>query len=316
MMTASDFSHLSVLPAETITCLAPGTGGIYLDGTVGGGGHAGLILEASNPDGRLIGLDRDPDALQHAAKVLAPYGARVSLHHACFADLATILDDLGIPAVDGILFDLGVSSWQLDTAQRGFSFRQDGPLDMRMDPTQGESAADIVNHRDEAELVRIFREYGEERFAGRIARKIVEIRRATPFTRTTELAEMVRNGVPGGKIPARIHPATRIFQALRIEVNKELEQVKRGISTAFQRLKVGGRLAIISFHSLEDRIVKQAFVELSKGCNCPPKLPLCVCGKSPAAELLTRRGIKGAVADSDNPRARSAVLRAIRKLCN
>lgn len=315
-MTATDFSHLSVLPEETITCLAPRPGGIYLDGTLGGGGHARLVLEASAPDGRLIGLDRDPDALAHAAKVLAPYGSRVSLHHACFADLATILDGLGIDAVDGILFDLGVSSWQLDSAGRGFSFRQDGPLDMRMDATHGESAADIVNQRDEAELVRIFREYGEERFSGRIARRIVQQRQESPFTRTTELAELVRDAVPGGKVPARIHPATRVFQALRIEVNGELDQVKSGINTAFQRLKVGGRLAIISFHSLEDRIVKQAFQQLSTGCNCPPKLPVCVCGRTPAAELLTRRGIQGGTADSDNPRARSAVLRAIRKLSN
>ncbi len=315
-MATTDFRHLSVLPGETIACLAPQSGEIYLDGTVGGGGHARLILEASAPDGRLIGLDRDPDALEHAARILSPYGMRVSLHHACFADLATILDALAIDAVDGVLFDLGVSSWQLDSAGRGFSFRQDGPLDMRMDPTRGESAADIVNHRDEAELVRIFREYGEERFAGRIARHIVKIRQTTPFTRTTELAEMVRDVVPGGNIPARIHPATRIFQALRIEVNGELEQVKSGINTAFQRLKIGGRLAVISFHSLEDRIVKQTFQQLSTGCNCPPKLPLCVCGRTPVAELLTRRGIKGSTADSDNPRARSAVLRAIRKLCN
>ena len=315
-MAATEFNHLSVLPEETIACLAPRTGEVYLDGTVGGGGHARLILEASAPDGRLIGLDRDPDALQHATRILAPYGTRVSLHHACFADLATILDSLDIAAVDGILFDLGVSSWQLDSADRGFSFRQDGPLDMRMDPTRGESAADIVNQRDEAELVRIFREYGEERFAGRIARRIVQLRQETPFTRTTELAEMVRDLVPGGKIPARIHPATRIFQALRIEVNGELEQAKDGISSAFQRLKIGGRLAIISFHSLEDRIVKQTFQQLSTGCNCPPKLPLCVCGRTPVAELLTRRGIKGSAEDSDNPRARSAVLRAIRKSSN
>ncbi|MDO9080989.1 MAG: 16S rRNA (cytosine(1402)-N(4))-methyltransferase RsmH, partial [Desulfuromonadales bacterium] len=251
-----------------------------------------------------------------AAKILTPYGARVSLHHACFADLASILDSLDIVDVDGILFDLGVSSWQLDSAGRGFSFRQDGPLDMRMDPTQGESAADVVNQRDEAELMRIFREYGEERFAGRIARHIVQRRSESPFTRTTELAELVRDVVPGGHIPARIHPATRIFQALRIEVNGELEQVKAGINIAFRRLKVGGRLAIISFHSLEDRIVKQAFQQLSTGCNCPPKLPLCACGRTPVAELLTRRGIKGSITDSDNPRARSAVLRAIRKLCN
>lgn len=315
-MAATDFSHLSVLPEATIACLSPRAGEIYLDGTVGGGGHARLILEASAPDGRLIGLDRDSDALEHAAKILIPYGTRVSLHHACFADLASILDTLGIKGVDGILFDLGVSSWQLDSAGRGFSFRQDGPLDMRMDATLGESAADIVNQRAEAELVRIFREYGEERFAGRIARHIVQRRAEVPFTRTTELAELVRDVVPGGNIPARIHPATRIFQALRIEVNGELEQVKNGISSAFRCLKVGGRLAIISFHSLEDRIVKQAFQQLSTGCNCPPKLPLCVCGRTPVAELLTRRGIKGSDSDSNNPRARSAVLRAIRKLCN
>lgn len=308
------FRHLSVLPEETISCLAPRSGEIYLDGTIGGGGHARLILEASAPDGRLIGLDRDLDALQHASIILEPYKTRVSLHHACFAELATILDDLKIEAVDGILFDLGVSSWQLDAAHRGFSFRQDGPLDMRMDPTRGESAAEIVNHWDEGELVRIFREYGEERFSGRIARQIVEIRQKSPFSRTTELAEMVRNLVPGGKVPARIHPATRIFQALRIAVNGELDQVRRGIDEAFQRLKTGGRLAIISFHSLEDRIVKQAFQELCTGCNCPPRLPVCICGRVPAAELVTRRAIKGATDDSDNPRARSAVLRAIRKL--
>lgn len=313
-MSSTDFNHLSVLPEETIACIAPRAGEIYLDGTVGGGGHARLILEASSPSGRLIGLDRDPDALRHAAKVLAPYGERVSLHHACFADAATILDELGVNEVDGFLFDLGVSSWQLDSADRGFSFRQNGPLDMRMDSTRGESAADIINRRDESELVRIFREFGEERFSGRIARNIVGRRKETPFTRTTELAELVCDVVPGGRVPARIHPATRIFQALRIEVNGELEQVKIGIEKAFLRLKSGGRLVIISFHSLEDRIVKQAFVELSKGCNCPPKLPMCVCGRVPAAELLTRRGIQGSVADSDNPRARSAVLRAIRKL--
>lgn len=315
-METPTFSHLPVLPGETIACLAPRAGGIYLDGTVGGAGHSRMILEASAPDGQLIGLDRDTDALAQAATVLAPFGARAILRHACFADAPTILDELGIPEVDGILFDLGVSSWQLDAAHRGFSFRQDGPLDMRMDATQGESAADLVNHRDETELVRIFRTYGEERFAGRIARSIVRLRQEKPFARTLELAEAVRNAVPGGHIPSRIHPATRVFQALRIAVNNELEQVENGVRNAFNRLKVDGRLAVISFHSLEDRIVKQIFAELSRGCTCPPRLPLCVCEKTPAGELITRRGIQGSVADSDNPRARSAVLRAIRKLHN
>lgn len=302
------------MPAETLALLAPRSGEIYLDGTIGGGGHARLILEASAPDGRLIGIDRDRDALHHAEQVLAPFGTRVTLKQAAFADLATVVTALGIGGLDGVLLDLGVSSWQLDTPHRGFSFRHDGPLDMRMDPTQGASAADLVNGAAEQELVRIFREYGEERFAGRIARRIVRQRNEQPFTRTLELAEAVSAVIPGGHIPGRIHPATRVFQALRIAVNSELEQVSRGIAEAFRLLNPGGRLVVIAFHSLEDRIVKRFFQEQIKTCRCPPGLPLCACGAQPHAELLTRRAIRGADADPDNPRARSAILRGIRKL--
>lgn len=303
-----------MLPHEVIACLSPHAGGVYLDGTVGGGGHARLILEASAPDGRLIGLDRDPDALHQAEKILAPFGERATLKQACFAEAAEVLAGMGLDAVDGILFDLGVSSWQLDAPHRGFSFRADGPLDMRMDPTRGASAADIVNTLDEAALVQIFREYGEERFSGRIARRIVMERAQRPLTRTIELAKLVCDAVPGGHIPGRIHPATRVFQALRIYVNAELEQVSQGIVTAFRLLRPGGRLAVISFHSLEDRIVKRYFQSLAQGCQCPPGLPVCICGHEPEVNLLTRRGIRGADADSDNPRARSAVLRAIQKI--
>lgn len=313
-MAADEFSHLSVLPQEVLSCLAPHDHGIYLDGTVGGGGHARLILQASAPNGRLIGLDRDLDALQHAAGVLAPFGERVLLRHACLADAESVLREAGIDAVDGILFDLGVSSWQLDAAHRGFSFRQEGPLDMRMDTSRGETAADVVNRYDEADLVRIFREYGEERWAGRIARRIVKVRAETPILRTLELAELVCDVVPKGHVPGRIHPATRIFQALRIQVNGELDQVERGIRTAFQLLRPGGRLAVIAFHSLEDRIVKRFFQGLIKSCTCPIGLPLCICGTKPQATLLTRKGIRGAEADAENPRARSAVLRAVEKL--
>lgn len=313
-MTPGSFYHQSVLPQQTLDCLAPHPGGTYLDGTLGGGGHSRLILEASAPDGLVIGLDRDEDALAHAATVLAPYGQRAILRHARFTEAPQVLAELGIEKIDGALLDLGVSSWQLDAAHRGFSFRNDGPLDMRMDRSSGPTAADLINTAEESELVRIFREYGEERFAGRIARNLVRLRQEHPLTRTAELAEAVCNAIPGGHIPGRIHPATRVFQALRIAVNAELDQVRTGIDTLFALLKPGGRLAIISFHSLEDRIVKQAFAALAEGCRCPRGLPVCACGHEPAGALLTRRGIRGADADAENPRARSAVLRAIRKL--
>jgi 16S rRNA (cytosine1402-N4)-methyltransferase len=312
---AVTFSHLSVLPDEVLALLAPTPGGIYLDGTLGGGGHARLILEASAPDGRLIGLDRDPTALRKAAEVLGPFGDRVVLRHRNFSEAAEVLGELGISGLDGMLLDLGVSSHQLDETTRGFSFRGDAPLDMRMDPTSGQTAADVVNAAATEELTRIFREYGEERWAGRIARRIVQVRQQQPLTTTRQLAELVRETVPGGKAPARIHPATRVFQALRIHVNQELEHVSRGIASAIDLLNPGGRLIVISFHSLEDRIVKRFFLEEAKGCICPPRLPVCVCNHRPRVELLTRRGVRAAEAEVEaNPRARSAVLRAVRRI--
>jgi len=314
-MTGGDFRHASVMPAEVLEFLQPFSGGLCLDGTLGGGGHARLILEASAPAGRLIGLDRDPAALRKAGEVLAPFGERVLLRHRNFSEADQVLSELGADGLDGMLLDLGVSSHQLDEESRGFSFRGDAPLDMRMDPTGGPTAADVVNGAAAEELARIFREYGEERWAGRIARRIVRVREEQPLTTTRQLAELVRDAVPGGRVPARIHPATRVFQALRIHVNGELEHVARGVARGIDLLNPGGRLVVISFHSLEDRIVKRLFLEEARGCICPPRLPTCVCNHRPRVELLTRKGVRPSEAEvEDNPRARSAVLRAVRRL--
>lgn len=303
------------MPTEVLAQLQPRTGGVYLDGTLGGGGHARLILEASAPDGILIGLDRDPAALEKAAEVLAPFAGRTRLRHANFADAGQVLDELGIDGLDGMLLDLGVSSHQLDTPERGFSFRDDGPLDMRMDRSRGETAAQIINSRDEVELTRIFRSYGEERWARKIARRICQVRAEKPFETTRSLAELIRDTVPGGHQPARIHPATRVFQALRIFVNGELEHVRSGVELGLRLLRPGGRLVVISFHSLEDRIVKHMFRDAATGCVCPPKLPICQCGHQPDVEILTRRAVRPSEEELDqNPRSRSAILRAVRKL--
>jgi 16S rRNA (cytosine1402-N4)-methyltransferase len=303
------------MPGEVVELLAPRPGGIYLDGTVGGGGHARLLLEASGPDGRLIGLDHDPAALAATAALLASFGERVTLRHGSFAGLEGQLASLGVDRVDGILLDLGVSSYQLDTPKRGFSFREEGPLDMRMDPAQPESAADLLICADVDELKRIFREYGEERWAGRIAREIVRSRGETPLRTTRQLAELVCRAVPGGHVPQRIHPATRVFQALRIAVNGELAALEAGLAAALRSLRPGGRLAVISFHSLEDRLVKQRFRAAASACTCPPRLPVCVCGRKPEVKILTSRGVRPAEAEiAANPRSRSAVLRAVEKL--
>jgi len=312
-MSAADFSHLSVMPEEVLRLLQPHARGTYLDGTTGGGGHARLILESA-PGCRLIGFDRDPAALTKAAEVLAPFGERVSLHHATFDQAGSVLQQLGVAHIDGMLLDLGVSSHQLDTPERGFSFRHDAPLDMRMNPLVGQTAADIVNQADETELLRIFFEYGEERYSRRIVRKIVAQRDLEPISRTTQLAELVRSAVPGGHKPSRIHPATRVFQALRIQVNGELEQVKDGVRAGIDLLQVGGRMVVISFHSLEDRIVKQIFRECAAGCICPPRLPVCHCNKRSEVKLLTRKGVRATDAEIEiNTRSRSAVLRAVER---
>jgi len=312
-MSTEIFSHQSVMPDEVLHWLKPQQGGVYLDGTLGGAGHSRLILESAEAI-RLIGLDRDPAALQKAEQVLEPYAKQVSLHHATFDQAADVLAQLGIPAIDGMLLDLGVSSHQLDTAERGFSFRQDAPLDMRMNPLAGGTAADLVNQAEESELVRIFFEYGEERYSRRIVRAILKQRDLKAIERTDELAKLVRDAVPGGHRPSRIHPATRVFQALRIQVNDELGQVTRGVEAGISLLKPGGRFVVISFHSLEDRIVKRMFRDKSKGCICPPKLPICQCQKTPEVKLLTRKGVKADPAEIEqNVRSRSAILRAVER---
>ncbi|MCK4621649.1 MAG: 16S rRNA (cytosine(1402)-N(4))-methyltransferase RsmH [Desulfuromonadales bacterium] len=312
-MTAAAFEHQSVMPKEVLRWLEPKPAGVYLDGTLGGAGHARLILEAA-PGCRLIGLDRDPAALQKAAEVLTPFAGRVELQHATFDQAAAVLRQLGVDCLDGMLLDLGVSSHQLDTPERGFSFRYDAPLDMRMNPQAGITAAEVINQAEEAELVRIFFEYGEERFSRKIARKIVAQRKETPIVRTGELAQLVRQVVPGGNRPGRIHPATRVFQALRIHVNEELEQVRNGVAAGIELLKPGGRLVVISFHSLEDRIVKQLFRDRAKGCICPPRLPICQCHQVPLVKLLTRKGVRaGAEEIEKNVRSRSAMLRAVER---
>lgn len=303
------------MAGEVLRYLAPRPGGIYLDGTLGGGGHGHLILEASGPGGLLIGLDRDPAALAAARIRLAPFGDRAILRQGNYAEMAVHLDQLDIDRLDGILLDLGVSSHQLDTASRGFSFREDGPLDMRMNPGEGGSAATVIAEADAEELKRIFREYGEERWAGRIAREIVAVRARQPIVTTAQLAELVSRVVPRGRAAQRIHPATRVFQALRIHVNGELEHLKAGLAIGWRRLKVGGRLVVISFHSLEDRIVKQAFRALTTGCICPPRLAVCTCGRQPIGRLLAGKAVRADEEETKaNPRARSAVLRAIEKL--
>lgn len=298
-----------------MTYLDPRAGGVYLDGTLGGGGHARMVLEATRPDGRLIGLDQDPQALAAAGENLAEFGARAVLRRGSFDDLSAHLTELGIDQVDGILLDIGVSSYQLDTAERGFSFRENGPLDMRMDPDGPQTAADVLAESDVETMRRIFREYGEERWAGRIAREIARTRVDQPLTTTLQLADLVSRVVPRGRVPQRIHPATRVFQALRIYVNQELNRLRAGLDAALEVLKPGGRLVVISFHSLEDRIVKHRFRDAAIDCICPPRLPVCSCDQQATVKVLTRRGVRASEEEiAENPRARSAVLRAVERL--
>lgn len=309
------FSHLPVLPAEVLELLSPKPGGVYLDGTLGGGGHSELILERIGANGRLIGIDRDQAALRAASERLKRFGTCFQAIQGSFGDLAVLLAQAGVSAIDGVLLDLGVSSHQLDTAERGFSFRLDGPLDMRMDCTQGDSAADLLQQLPVRELERIIREYGEERWAKKIAERIERARAEQPLTTTLQLAELVATTIPRRFHEERIHPATRTFQALRIAVNQELEQVRQGVTAGINALNPGGRIAVISFHSLEDRMVKQLFREAASGCSCPPKIPYCVCGKQPRLKIITTKPVMATPAEAEqNPRARSAKLRVAEKL--
>ena len=310
-----EFHHLPVMPTEVVSLLAPRTGGIYVDGTLGGAGHARLILEASSPDGVLVGFDRDPVALRTAGERLSGFGERVRLVRGNYATMATALADLGIGAIDGFLLDLGVSSYQLDTAERGFSFQTDAPLDMRMDPDAVTTAADLVNELPAGELERVIRDYGEERWARRIVAFIVEGRRVERIMTTRQLVDLVKGAIPRGAWEERLHPATRTFQALRIAVNDELASLEQGLDAGVRLLTQGGRGAVISFHSLEDRIVKQMFRRFAQGCTCPKGLPRCVCGGQPLARVLTGRPVMAGEAEvALNPRSRSAKLRVIEKL--
>ena len=309
-----EFVHRSVLLLPTVEALAVRPDGIYLDGTLGGAGHSYEIASRLTT-GRLIGLDRDETALAAAGARLAPFAGRVTLVHSNFADLAQVLDSLDIPAVDGMLFDLGVSSPQLDDAERGFSYMQDAPLDMRMDRTAGLTAYEVVNTWPEAELKRILYTYGEERYAPRIAAAIAARRTERPIATTLELADLIRSAMPAQALREKQHPAKRSFQAIRIAVNDELGAVERMLASAIDRLNPGGRLAVITFHSLEDRIVKTAFQEAARGCTCPKDFPVCVCGKKPKVKLITRHPIVAGEAElAENPRARSAKLRVAEKL--
>lgn len=312
----TEFSHLPVMVKEAARYLGLRPGGVYVDGTVGGGGHTLEILKTEK-EVTVIGIDRDADALKAAAKAIEAEGCkdRVTLVKGNFRDIKKIIEGLGVKEVNGILLDIGVSSFQFDTAERGFSFRFDSHLDMRMDQTEGQSAYDLVNSLDKQELARIFKIYGEERFAEKIAGAIVRVRETKPVETTGELASIAAGAVPKRFHEKGQHPATRIFQALRIAVNDELEGLKQGISNGFASLKSGGRFVVISFHSLEDRIVKESFRYFALECLCPPRFPVCVCGKKAEARILTPRPVTAADDEiGANPRARSAKLRAMEKL--
>ena len=305
----TDFHHVSVLLDESIEALRVRPDGIYLDGTLGGAGHSSEIARRLST-GTLIGVDRDPKALAAAEARLAPWHDRVRLVHSNFRELDAILDGLGIPAVDGILLDLGVSSPQLDEAARGFSYMADAPLDMRMDPSDPLTAWEVVNHWPQEELRQILFRYGEERYAPLIAAAIVRQRELAPIDTTLALVDVIRGAMPQKALREKQHPAKRSFQAIRIAVNDELGAVDGVMRRAIDRLKPGGRLAVITFHSLEDRIVKTAMAEAARGCTCPPEFPVCVCGKKPTLRLVTRKPITASEAElASNPRARSAKLR-------
>ena len=302
--------HIPVLYQEVLTQLQPRPGGLFIDGTLGAGGHTAGILAATAPDGRVLAFDKDPEAIAFAGISLQEFGERVTLVNKSYADMPTVAPTLGFAQVDGILLDLGLSSRQLDDGERGFSFRYEAPLDMRYDQTKGKTAADLVNNLSEAELADIFWRYGEEKQGRKMARIIVANR---PISSTTQLADLIAAHAGGRR--RRIHPATLIFQALRIAVNQELEAVESGIPAAINLLKPGGRIAIISFHSLEDRFVKRLFRDLSQTCTCPPEQLICNCGTQAIVKLVSRKAIQATAAEiENNPRSRSARLRVAEKL--
>ena len=317
MIAADETVHVPVMADEVVVALAPAAGSRHVDATLGGGGHAERILHASEPDGRLLGLDADGAAIARVRARLAPrFGDRLRLRQANFRELGEVAPEEGFAEVDGCLFDLGLSSLQLADADRGFSFRAGGPLDMRFDTARGMPASELLATLDADELTALFRRYGEEPFAGRIARAIVETRRSTPVRTAEELAALVARVAPG-RAPGRrrVHPATRVFQALRIAVNEELDALQAGLAAAVDLLRPGGRLVVLSYHSLEDRIVKRFLQAERRGCTCPPEAPVCVCGRQPRLRLLGPKGVVPTASEiAANPRARSARLRAAERL--
>lgn len=307
-------SHIPVLLAEVLAAFPVQSGQVFLDGTVGYGGHAKALLEQVHGSFTYIGLDRDEQALAHCREQFAS-DSRVRLVHASYKDAGAVLNEQGIDTVDHILLDLGASSPQFDQGERGFSFQSKGPLDMRFDQSQGQTAADILNTYKEQDLEEVIREYGEERHAKLIARALVAARREQPFADTEQLAQVVERSIPRRLWPKRIHPATRVFQALRIEVNQELETIRLALPALIERLKPGGRIGIISFHSLEDRIVKQTFRQAAKSCVCPPESIICTCKTIPQLSIITKRPIIATDEEQkQNPRSRSAKLRIAQKL--
>lgn len=307
-----NFSHKPVLLEETIDALNIKPDGIYVDGTAGGGGHSSEILKRLSPNGRLISIDQDPDAIEAVTERFKDYKNSI-ICKGNFSDVVSIVNGLGIESIDGIMLDIGVSSRQLDTPERGFSFHYDAPLDMRMSQS-GASAYDLVNQLSYEQLVKIISRYGEERFAKQITRAIIREREKQPIATTLQLAEIIKAAVPAAK-RREGHPARQTFQALRIAVNGELDRLEEGLQGGFELLKPGGRMAVITFHSLEDRIVKRAMAKWCTGCTCPKDFPVCVCGNKPKAELALRKPVEASEKElSENPRARSARLRAVTKL--
>ena len=307
-----EFHHVSVMAEEVLKILQVKPNGIYLDCTLGGGGHSLRIGKLLSQEGFLIGIDRDDDALNAAKKILSNLNCRVELVHGNFSELEEILESLGVEKIDGAVFDLGVSSYQIDTAERGFSYIQNSKLDMRMDRNQKFSAFDVVNNYGEEKLAKIFYDYGEERFSKKVARAIVEERKNFPIETTSKLVEIIEKNIPHTKNGG--HPAKRIFQAIRIEVNDELGILESSITSAVKKLKVGGKIAVITFHSLEDRLIKNTFKNLAQGCICPKNFPVCVCGHKPEIKILGKALTASQEELNKNSRSKSAKLRAAEKI--
>lgn len=309
-----EFKHTSVLPEESVDNLSIKSNGIYVDGTTGGGGHSRLIADKLSSEGRLIAIDRDKDALDAANRNLKDVKCRVDFVHSNYTEIKSVLNNLNISKIDGALLDLGVSSFQLDNEQRGFSYMKDAPLDMRMDAEDDFSAEDVVNVYSEKDLARIIREYGEEKWASRIAKFIVKERQSGRIETTRQLVEIIKSAIPAGARREGPHPAKRTFQAIRIEVNDELKGLEDAVENFMDVLEVEGRFCIITFHSLEDRIVKNKFKDRENPCICPPEFPVCVCGRKPDIKIITKKPILPAEEEIEmNPRSRSAKLRCVEK---